>query len=342
MTVAAAHFCHAIHAGASTASSHLVGEILAFRGGEAPLHFFAHARSEEDARGAVEGLLESPVALRVAAEAGVDRGRQKAAAAAFDQLNEADQAQAGSVSDQRQADVPVKVAAHLARVAVDQTRQLAALQVGPSEQRAQRPHREGVMVGDPSAQPVCLAPEVAHVTLDRRRITAGHLNGTRRSQARQRAVIELQPCRAARRTGNTTGEHVLREGRGHADDVQVQVGRRIEENVILAGRPPEKVARRDRDGRFPVAERRVAGRDQVQLRLGVKMPRSPRRRDVMPDVASCGAGDRKRLVQRLRHLSRVPELARVRPGAWRGPVGFPRNAKSPRDAHTMLDRGAVG
>ena len=122
-------------------------------GGESPLHFFAHARSEEDARGAVEGLLESPVALRVAAEAGVDRGRQKAAAAAFDQLNEANQAQAGSVSDQRQADVPVKVAAHLARVAVDQTRQLAALQVGPSEQRAQRPHRERVMVGDPSAQP---------------------------------------------------------------------------------------------------------------------------------------------------------------------------------------------
>jgi hypothetical protein len=49
-------------------------------------------------------------------------------------------------------------------------------------------------------------------------------------------VIELQPCRAARSTGNTTGEHLLREGRGHADDVQVQVGRRIEENVILAGR----------------------------------------------------------------------------------------------------------
>ena len=179
------------------------------------------------------------------------------------------------------------------------------------------------MVGDPSAQRVCLAPEVAHVTLDRRRINAGHLNGTRCSQARQRAVIEPQPCRAARSTGSTTGEHVLREGRGHADDVQVQVGRRIEENVILAGRPPEKVARRDRDGRFPVTERRVAGRDQVQLGLGVKMPRSPGRRDVMPDVTSCGAGDRKRLVQRLRHLSRLPELARVRPGAWRGPRRFP-------------------
>ena len=85
---------------------------------------------------------------------------------------------------------------------------------------------------------------------------------------------------------------MLREGRGHADDVQVQVGRRIEENVILAGRPPEKVARRDRDGRFPVTERRVARRDQVQLGLGVKMSRSPGRRDVMPDVTSCRAGDR--------------------------------------------------
>ena len=59
----------------------------------------------------------------------------------------------------------------------------------------------------------------------------------------------------------------------------------------------------------PTAERRVAGRDQVQLRLGVKMARSPGRRDVMPDVASCGARDRKGLVQRLRHLSRLPEFA---------------------------------
>ena len=132
MTVAAAHFSLPYSRGIA-ASSHPVGEFA--DGGESPLHFFAHARSEEDARGAVEGMLESPVALRVAAEAGVDRGRQKAAAAAFDQLNEAEQAEAGSVSDQRQADVPVKVAAHLARVAVDQTRQLAALQVGPSEQR---------------------------------------------------------------------------------------------------------------------------------------------------------------------------------------------------------------
>ena len=73
----------------------------------------------------------------------------------------------------------------------------------------------------------------------------------------------------------------------------------------------------------PLAERRAAGRNQVQLRLGVKMPRSPGRRDVMPDVTSCGAGDRKRLVQRLRHASRLPELAQYRPGAWRGPRRFP-------------------
>src|SRR5262245_23552922 len=35
----------------------------------------------------------------------------------------------------------------------------------------------------------------------------------------------------------------------------------------------------------------------------MKMARAPGRRDVMPDVASCGAGDRERLVQRLRHLA---------------------------------------
>ena len=123
MTVGSSAFLpqpiHAGHRRVFASCGRISGAIQS--GGEAPLHFFAHARSEEDARGAVEGLLESPVALRVAAEAGVDRGRQKAAAAAFDQLNEADQAQAGSVSDQRQADVPVKVAAHLARVAVDQS-----------------------------------------------------------------------------------------------------------------------------------------------------------------------------------------------------------------------------
>ena len=100
------------------------------------------------------------------------------------------------------------------------------------------------MVGDPGAQRVCLAPEVAHVTLERCCIDAGHLNGARRSQGRQRAVIELQPCRAARSAANTTGEHVLREGRGHADDVQVQVGRRIEGErnpgraATREGRPP--------------------------------------------------------------------------------------------------------
>jgi hypothetical protein len=46
---------------------------------------------------------------------------------------------------------------------------------------------------------------------------------------------------------------------------------------------------------------------------------------VMPDVASCRAGDRKRLVQRLRHPSRLPEVA---PGAARASVDFPQNAKS--------------
>jgi hypothetical protein len=206
--------------------------------------------------------------------------------------------------------------------------QLAALEVGSSEQRDQRPFGERVVVARASAQRVGLAPEVAHVTLDRRRIDGAHLNGARLPQARQRAPIEPQPCRAARRTGGMTGEHLLREGGGHADDVQVQVGRRIEENVILPGRPPEQVARRDRDGRFPIAERRVSGRDEVELRLGVKMPRSPRRRDVMPDVASCGAGDRKRLVQRLRHHDRVPEPACVRP---------PRVAR-PSISHKMRTR----
>ena len=84
-----------------------------------------------------------------------------------------------------------------AEKAVDQARQLTSLQVGPSEQRAQRPHRQRVMVGDPSAQPVCLAPEVAHVTLDRRGITAGDLSGARRLQALQRVAIEPQLRRAA-------------------------------------------------------------------------------------------------------------------------------------------------
>ena len=68
------------------------------------LHLLAQARPEEEPRGGVEGPLESPVALRVTAEAGVDRGGQKTAVAAFDQLNEAYQAQAGPVSDQRQAE----------------------------------------------------------------------------------------------------------------------------------------------------------------------------------------------------------------------------------------------
>src|SRR6185369_17927801 len=102
-------------------------------GGEAPLHLFVQPGPEEDARGAVEGVLESPVALRVAAEAGLDRGRQKAALIVLDQLNEADQTQPGSVSDQGQTEVPVKVAAQLAGVAVDQARQLTALQVGSSQ-----------------------------------------------------------------------------------------------------------------------------------------------------------------------------------------------------------------
>jgi len=141
-------------------------------------------------------------------------------------------------------------------------------------------------------------------------------------------VIEAQPGRAPRRAGSTIGEHVRREGGGHADDVQIQVGRRIEEHVILAGRPPEQIARRDREGRFPVAERRAAGRDQVQLGLGVKVPRSPGRRDVMPDVTSCGAGDRKRLVQRLRHLSTLPEVAAIAARRCRLSFDFPQNANS--------------
>src|SRR4051794_37144840 len=159
-------------------------------GGEAPLHFFAQARAEEVARGAVERLLESAVTLRVAAEAGVDRGDQKAAVTAFNLLNEPYQPQAGSGSDQGQAEVPVEVAAHLARIAVDQARQLIALQVGPSQQRAERAHCQRVMVGHPRAQSVCLAPDVAHVTLDRRCITARHLNGARRLQALERFAIE--------------------------------------------------------------------------------------------------------------------------------------------------------
>jgi len=120
------------------------------------------------------------VALRVAAEAGVHRGRQKAAPAAFDQLNEADQAEAGSVGDQRQTDVAMKEAAHLAGVAVDQTRQLAALEVGPPEQRAERPRGERVMVGSPRAQLVRRAPQVAHVALDGGGVSAGRLAGARR------------------------------------------------------------------------------------------------------------------------------------------------------------------
>ncbi len=93
--------------------------------------------------------------------------------------------------------------------------------------------------------------------------------------------------------------------------------------MILSRRPPEQVAGRDRDGRFAVAERRVAGRNQVQLWLGVKVPWPPRRRDVMPDVASRAAGDRKRLVQRLRHRGRLAEIAGFRPGGRPGSFLFP-------------------
>ncbi len=104
-----------------------MGEVLGAapmirEGGESLLHLFAHVRSEEEAWGAVEGLLEGAVALRVAAEASVDGGRHEVVPAAFDQLNETDQAQPGSVRDERQAEVAVKVPAHLALVAVDQAR----------------------------------------------------------------------------------------------------------------------------------------------------------------------------------------------------------------------------
>ena len=253
------------------------------------------------------------MALRVAAEAGVDRGRQKAAAAAFDQLNEADQAQAGSVSDQRQAECPGESSGS--------PRSRCRGSNAPARRASSRAFRATSSAPAPSAgdgrrsERATRAPRARGRPRDARPPPHHRRPSERRTPSRRLvsvSAIEPQLCCAARSTGNTTGEHVLREGGGHADDVQVQVGRRIEENVILAGRPPEKVARRDRDGRFAVTERRVAGRDQVQLGLGVKMARSPRRRDVMPDVAPCGARDRKRLVQRLRHRSRLPEL-RARP-----------------------------
>jgi len=204
----------------------------------------------------------------------------------------------------------VKVPAHLTRVAVDETRQLAALQVRPVEKRRQGPGRERVAVHVPAPPPVGFAPKVAQVSFDGRGIDAARWEGTRRAKTRQPVLTEPQPRGARPSWRAPLGEHALREGSGHADDVQVQIGRGLDKDMILARWPPEKVARRHRDGRFAVAEGGSAGRDQVELRLRVKMARPTRRRHVMPDVAARAARQRKRLVERLRHPLRLPEPQR--------------------------------
>src|SRR3569623_914425 len=280
---------------------------------EALFHLFADARAEEDARRTFEGLLEGPVALRVAAEAGIDRGRKEALLATRDGLDEANQAQARSVGDQGQADVPVEGAAHLAGVTADQPRQVGALQVGPALQRVERPRRQRVTIGGADPQPVGLAPDVAHLTLDRSLVIVPGPGGTGRAQAAQGLDIEAKLRRAAGGVAGVAGEHALGERRGHADHVQVQIRRRVEEDVILAGRPPEEVARRGRDRRLAGTERGPAGRDEVQLGLGMEMARPSGGRDVMPDVTSRGAWNREGLVKGVRHDEKLAERSPARP-----------------------------
>src|SRR5690606_35066310 len=206
------------------------------------LHSFAEAGEEELARRASELGLEGAVALGVGAEAGGARDGHQVALARLSEADQLEQAQAGSVTDERGAHVPVELTAELARVNAELARER-----GEAELWAFREELEGAsgkdvgraddaLVAAPS-EPVEALPE-----LGARLLGGGAIDELARAVDGDGALALCEPHVQRHDLLVRRAEHLGGIRRVEPDGVEVQIGRALEQNVVLSGGEREQLS----------------------------------------------------------------------------------------------------
>ena len=105
------------------------------------------------------------MALRVAAEAGLERRREQVMVPRVDELDEAQEAQARAVGAERQPELAMERAAQLTRMSAHQAGSFTSAQVGLLQQRAQHAAAEIVRALQLAPDVVGVDPQPGHVLL---------------------------------------------------------------------------------------------------------------------------------------------------------------------------------
>jgi hypothetical protein len=148
----------------------------------------ANPLPKEDSGGAAECSLKGAVALRVAAEAGLERSRQQVVGILFGSLNELQETNPGPVHRQRQSDIPPKVATHFAWIGPRKPRDVATADVGATKKRDERSPRQRVLIRKRRAECVRPTPEFGHVPLDGDGIATAERRRAELAKSRERLL----------------------------------------------------------------------------------------------------------------------------------------------------------
>jgi hypothetical protein len=239
-----------------------VDEILTVPGEDRGGHLAPRASRKKLAWRAPKDAVERAMTLGIAPEASGKRSDLELHPLVRE-LDDAQEPQASAKLCERQTHVPTEMSAELAGITASDLGDLGTFQGWPFAQRHQSAPCQRVHMGQRHASGMGLTPKVAHLSLDHHRVSLFDRSRTK--------LLEPVACRLGQvhASGGSVGglngvaENAIRKGGGEANHVHIEVVGRFEQEMVLARRPPEEIARGYHDRRLTNLKGRAPAEHQV-------------------------------------------------------------------------------